>query len=35
MKKVLLLNAGYTEIPLIEELKKLGCAVVTTGLRPG
>ena len=33
MKKVLLLNAGYTEIPLIEELKKLGCYVVTSGLR--
>lgn len=29
-----MLNAGYTEIPLIEELKQLGCYVVTTGLRP-
>ena len=34
MGKVLLLNAGYTEIPLIEELKKMGYYVVTSGLRP-
>ena len=33
-KKVLLLNAGHTEIPIIEELKKLGCYIITSGKRP-
>lgn len=33
MNKVLVLNAGHTEIPIIEELRKMGCYVVTSGLR--
>ncbi len=33
-KKVLLLNAGHTEIPIIEELRKMGCYVITSGKRP-
>lgn len=33
-KKVLLLNAGYTEEPLIHELKELGYYVITTGRKP-
>lgn len=24
MKKILVLNAGHTEVPIIEELKKMG-----------
>lgn len=31
MKKILLLNAGYTEEPLIHELKKMGVYLITTG----
>ena len=34
MKKVLLLNAGHTEEPLIKELKQLGVYLVTSGNRP-
>lgn len=34
MKKVLLLNAGHTEEPLIKELKELGVYLVTSGNRP-
>lgn len=34
MKKVILLNAGHTEIPIINELKKMGLYVVTSGNRP-
>lgn len=33
MKKILLLNAGHTEIPIIEELKKMGCYIITSGAR--
>lgn len=33
MKRILLLNAGHTEIPIIEELKKAGCYVITSGNR--
>lgn len=33
MKRVLLLNAGHTEIPIISELKNLGCYVITSGNR--
>lgn len=32
-KKILLLNAGHTEIPLIEELKKMGVYLITSGKR--
>ncbi len=32
-KRVLLLNAGHTEIPIIEELKKMGCYIITSGTR--
>lgn len=34
MKKVLLLNAGHTEEPLIKELKELGVYLITSGNRP-
>lgn len=34
MKKLLLLNGGHSEIPLIEEAKKLGFYVITTGNKP-
>lgn len=34
MKKVLLLNAGHTEEPLIKELKQLGVYLITSGNRP-
>lgn len=34
MKKVILLNAGHTEIPIINELKKMGVYVITSGNRP-
>jgi len=34
MKKVLVMNGGYTELPLILAAKKLGCYVITTGKRP-
>lgn len=34
MKKVLILNGGLPEIPLIQEAKSLGYYVVTTGNRP-
>ncbi len=34
MKKVLLLNAGFSEEPLIKELKELGYYVITSGKRP-
>ena len=33
MKKILVLNAGHTEVPIIEELKKMGNYLVTTGKR--
>lgn len=33
MKRVLVLNAGHTEIPIIKELRKLGCYIITTGNR--
>lgn len=33
MKKVLLLNAGHTEEPLIKELKELGVYLITSGNR--
>lgn len=33
MKRVLLLNAGHTEIPIIRELKKMGYYIITTGNR--
>lgn len=34
MKKLLLLNGGHSEIPLIKEAKKLGFFVITTGNKP-
>lgn len=34
MKRILVLNGGWAEVPLIEEAKKLGCYVITTGKRP-
>ena len=33
-KRVLILNGSISEIPLIEEAKKLGCYVITTGNAP-
>lgn len=34
MKKILLLNAGHTEEPLIKELKEMGVYLITSGNRP-
>lgn len=34
MKRVLMLNAGYTEEPVIRALKDMDCYVITTGNRP-
>lgn len=34
MKRILLLNAGHTEMPLIQELKEMGYYLVTSGTRP-
>ena len=34
MKKVLLLNAGHTEMPMIDELRKMGCYIISSGNRP-
>lgn len=34
MKKILLLNAGHTEMPMMEELKSMGYYIVTSGTRP-
>ncbi len=34
MKKILILNGGHSEIPLIEAAKELGFYVITTGNKP-
>lgn len=34
MKKILVLNAGHSEIPLLEEVKELGYYLITSGNKP-